>query len=143
MESNGDAVKAMRQTGTHPGSALLWLYLLNASVLLTHEIDSAYWKEWQLFGIPGGIQMFLVLNLILVVIVLYGLQALAQGQRAGIVLSWVLVAGGWFAGCIHTYFIVAGDEAFRLPVSILLLAATFVLSSVQAITLVHFRRQAP
>ncbi len=143
MESNGDAVKAMRQTGTRPGSALLWLYLLNASVLLTHEIDSAYWKEWQLFGMPGGIQMFLVLNLILVVIVLYGLQALAQGQRAGIVLSWVLVAGGWFAACIHTYFIVSGDEAFRLPVSILLLAASFVLSSAQAMALVRFQRQAP
>lgn len=133
----------MSQTGTRPRSALLWLYLLNASFLLTHEIDSAYWKEWQLFAIPGGIQMFLVLNLILVVIVLYGLQALAQGHRAGIVLSWVLVAGGWFAGLIHAYFIVAGDQAFRLPVSIFLLAATFVLSSVQAITLVRFRRRAP
>ena len=41
---------------------LLWLYLLNAAVLITHEIDSAYWHEWDLFGIPGGIQFFLVLK---------------------------------------------------------------------------------
>ena len=132
----------MNQTSKRPGKLLLWLYLLNASVLLTHEIDSAYWKEWQLFGMPGGIQLFLILNLILVFVVLYGLQALAQGRRAGIVLSWVLVAGGWFAGFIHTYFILSGDEAFRLPMSVLLLAATFILSSMQAVALLRFRRSA-
>jgi hypothetical protein len=132
----------MNQTSKHPGSALLWLYLLNASFLLTHEIDSAYWKEWQLFGMPGGIQLFLLLNLILVFVVLYGLQALAQRRRTGIVLSWVLVAGGWFAGLIHTYFILSGDDAFRLPMSVLLLAATFILSSMQAVALLRFRRSA-
>ena len=132
----------MNQTSTQSGRALLWLYLLNASVLLTHEIDSAYWKEWQLFGMPGGIQLFLVLNLILVFVVLYGLKALAQGRRAGIALSWVLVAGGWFAGLIHSYFITSGYPSFRLPMSLLLLAATFVLSSLQAVALVRFQRQA-
>ncbi|UCH48480.1 MAG: hypothetical protein JSU95_01275 [Betaproteobacteria bacterium] len=132
----------MIQTSIHPGRVLLWLYLLNASVLLTHEIDSAYWREWQLFGIPGGIQLFLILNLGLVLVVLYGLQALAQGRAAGVVFSWVLVAGGWFAGIIHTYFILSGDEAFRLPMSLLLLAATFILSSLQAVALIHFRRRA-
>lgn len=30
---------------------LQWLYLLNAAALITHEIDSAYWREWELFGI--------------------------------------------------------------------------------------------
>lgn len=33
---------------------LHWIYLLNASVLITHEIDSANWHEWEIFGIPGG-----------------------------------------------------------------------------------------
>ena len=28
---------------------LLWLYLADAVLLITHEIDSAYWKEWNLF----------------------------------------------------------------------------------------------
>jgi hypothetical protein len=34
------------------------LYLLNAALLFTHEIDSAFWKEWDLIGIPGGIKFF-------------------------------------------------------------------------------------
>ena len=72
---------------------IMWLYLLNAAVLITHEIDSAYWHEWELFGMPGGIQLFLVLNLLLVMLVLYGYQTLVQGRASGLVFSWLLVAG--------------------------------------------------
>lgn len=37
---------------------LLWLYLTNAVLLINHEIDSAYWKEWDLFRFPGGLRVF-------------------------------------------------------------------------------------
>ena len=121
-------------------SKLCWLYLLNAAVLITHEIDSAYWHEWKLFGIPGGIQAFLAINLLLVIVILYGHQALAMGRSSGIILSWVLVAGGLFAVGIHTYFLLKGDEAFRLPASLVLLLATLVLSLAQARALVGARR---
>ncbi len=115
------------------------LYLCNATVLITHEIESAYWKEWNLFGMPGGIQLFLILNLLLVFAVLYGLQALIESRAGGIALSWLLVAGGWFAVTIHSYFIVSGHPEFRLPMSLLLLAATLVLSSLQGIALTRFQ----
>jgi hypothetical protein len=28
---------------------IFWLYLTNAVLLINHEIDSAYWKEWEIF----------------------------------------------------------------------------------------------
>ncbi|MHA1463081.1 MAG: DUF6713 family protein, partial [Candidatus Heimdallarchaeota archaeon] len=28
---------------------MFWLYMVNAVLLILHEIDSAYWKEWELF----------------------------------------------------------------------------------------------
>lgn len=121
---------------------LLWLYLLNAAVLITHEIDSAYWHEWELFGIPGGVQLFLGINLALVIVVLYGHQALALGRTSGVVLSWVLVAGGLFAVTIHSSFLLQGSQAFRNPVSLALLATTFVLSVVQAALLLIARNRA-
>jgi hypothetical protein len=34
------------------------LFFANAVVLLTHQIDAAFWHEWVLFGLPGGIQFF-------------------------------------------------------------------------------------
>jgi hypothetical protein len=115
------------------------LYLLNAAVLITHEIDSAYWHEWELFGIPGGIQVFLCINLVLVIVILYGHQALALNRASGFVLSWVLVAGGLFAFIIHSFFLLKGSEAFRLPASFALLIATFVLSLAQAAALIRAR----
>ncbi|MFZ5523103.1 MAG: DUF6713 family protein [Pseudomonadota bacterium] len=118
---------------------LLWLYLLNAAVLLTHEIDSAYWHEWELLGIPGGIQVFLVLNLLLVMVILYGHQSLALGRASGFMLSWVLVAGGLFAFIIHSYFLLQGSEAFMAPASLALLVATLVLSLAQAVALLKAR----
>lgn len=120
---------------------IMWLYLLNAAVLITHEIDSAYWHEWELFGMPGGIQLFLVLNLLLVMLVLYGYQTLVQGRASGLVFSWLLVAVGLFAVTIHSYFLLQASEAFRLPVSLGLLAATFLLSLAQAVALLTLRRQ--
>ncbi len=127
----------MRSTPT-----LLWLYLMNAAVLITHEIDSAYWHEWELFGLPGGVQVFLGLNLLLVIVVLYGHQALALGRVSGFVLSWALAAGGLFAVIIHTCFLLRGGGAFRLPASLALLVTTFVLSLAQAATLLKARRVA-
>jgi hypothetical protein len=119
-------------------SILSWLYLLNATVLIAHQIDSAYWHEWDLFGMPGGIQLNLLLNIPLVMLVLFGQQCLTQGRTAGIVCSWLLVVGGLFAVSIHSYFLLQGDNSFRLPVSLGLLAATFFLSLAQAIALFMF-----
>jgi hypothetical protein len=121
---------------------LLLLYLLNAAVLITHEIDSAYWHEWELFGIPGGIQAFLGLNLLLVVAILYGLQALALGHKSGTVLAWMLVAGGLFAVIIHSYFLLRGSQAFSSLASLALLFAAFVLSLAQAVALMKSKQPA-
>jgi hypothetical protein len=78
---------------TRPSLAVS-LYLLNGTLLLTHEIDSAYWKEWELFGIGGGIQLFLAINFLMALAVLVGLQKLLQGNRAGHVFSLGLAASG-------------------------------------------------
>ena len=118
---------------------LLWLYLVNAAVLITHEIDSAFWHEWELFGMPGGIQLFLCLNLIVVIAVLYGLQALALGLPAGLILSWVLVAVGILAFTVHGYFLLQGNQAFRNTASLGILAATAALSLAQGAALLRMR----
>jgi tetratricopeptide (TPR) repeat protein len=109
------------------------VYMLNLTLLITHEIDSAYWQEWDLFGLPGGIQLFLVLNLLLVGVGLWGLRQVlldGKGRRA---FSLVLAGAGLFAAAIHTYFILAGRSEFTLPVSLGLLAAILVVSLVQVL----------
>lgn len=53
-------------------STAVWIYIANLALLATHEVDSAFWHEWRLFGLRGGVQLFLVLNLVLFLIALVG-----------------------------------------------------------------------
>lgn len=107
------------------------LYLLNFALLFTHEIDSAYWKEWELFGIPGGIQMFLVLNFLLLLVALIGFRQVLLGERYGNLFSPFLAASGAFAFSIHSYFILNGHREFTLPASLVLLVLILLVSLVQ------------
>ena len=121
-------------TGFRPLEAV---YLANAVVLLAHQIDAAFWKEWTLFGLPGGIQLFVILNLPIIALVLWGQRSLALKQAGGTLLSWLLVAGGLFAAGFHGLHLLRGDEAFRLPMSLALLVATGGLSLAQVFCLLQ------
>ena len=110
----------------------VWLYLFNGSLLAAHEMDSAYWHEWKLFQLPGGIQLFLVVNVLLLVVVLYGLKQVARWRTGAKALSYLLAAAGVFAFTIHGYFIATGHPEFRMVVSQALLVAMLFVSVVQA-----------
>ena len=110
---------------------LLWLYLTNAVLIINHEIDSAYWKEWEIFRLPGGITGFLLLHLPLVFIVLYGLVSIVRQSFAGFIFSLILCFGGIFAFVIHTYFLRKGREEFNKPISKLILVLTLLVSIAQ------------
>jgi hypothetical protein len=109
------------------------LYLANSALLIAHEIDSAYWQEWNLFHLPGGIQVFVLLNLLVVVLVLAGYRSVLLGRRSAVAWSWLLVGGGGIGVVVHGWFLAAGDQAFRAPMSMLVLAAWGILSVLQAI----------
>jgi hypothetical protein len=110
---------------------LFWLYLINSALLILHEMDSAYWKEWELFHIPGGITGFLLLHFPLFIVVLYGLVLVYLAQPAGFILSLVVGAAGIFAFCIHTYFLRQGRSEFDSAISKLILAALLGISILQ------------
>jgi hypothetical protein len=121
---------------------LPWVYLLNAALLITHEIDSAFWREWELFGLPGGIQLFLALNLALVLILLHGHRCLALGKPSARAYSWLVAGAGVFAGGAHGWFLLAGQPQFRLPASLVLLAAIAIVSLWQAALTARWRAAA-
>lgn len=110
---------------------LEYLYLANATVLIAHEIDSAYWQEWKLFHLPGGIQIFVLLHLLLLPVVLLGYREVAGRGKYAHHATVGLAAVGIFAATVHGALILAGDMAFTLPVSQLVLLTTLVLSVLQ------------
>ena len=113
-------------------SVLTWLYIVNSVLLIVHEIDSAYWQEWKLFKLPGGISFFLILHLPLVFLILWGLVQLQQHTPAGYAISLILAVAGIFAFTIHVVFMAKGNREFKTPLSIVLLTATLVVSIIQA-----------
>jgi hypothetical protein len=104
------------------------LYVSTAALLVAHQIDSAFWQEWNLFGMQGGIQAFVLLNIPLIAPFLYGLTVLVRKPRVGAWYALALSAVGAFAFGIHSWFLAQGRPEFRVPASIAVLVAAFVTS---------------
>ena len=111
------------------------VYLSNLALLITHEIDSAFWHEWDLFQLPGGIQLFLLINLVLILIFLIGAESVISKEKSGKIFSYLLAISGILAFFIHLFFILKGNTEFLLPVSVLILLLIFITSVVQLILL--------
>lgn len=109
------------------------LYMANLALVATHEIDSAYWHEWDLFSLPGGIQLFLIVNLALIWVLIFGFSRVVVWSRGARLFSYVLSGAGIFAFLIHMIFIVLGYSQFLAPVSIGLLIAILIVSVAQVL----------
>ncbi|MFN8544787.1 MAG: DUF6713 family protein [Candidatus Binatia bacterium] len=99
------------------------LYALTAALLFTHEIDAAYWHEWELFHLPGALPGFLALHVPLLLLAFWGHRQLVVGARAGLWASLALAAAGLFALIVHGGLLLAGHAEFRAAASVGLLAA--------------------
>lgn len=100
-------------------------YLITAVLLATHEVDSGYWREWDLFRIPGGAGLFVLLHLGIFFLLFWGYGQVLTGTRAGVWMSFVAAGGALFAGVVHGAFLLLGRPEFRSGVSIgVLLAVT-------------------
>jgi len=109
----------------------LTTYIVNAVFLINHEIDSAYWQEWKLFHLKGGVTMFLALHFPLAAVILIGLVEVYALTLAGAVFSLVLGFGGIFAMAVHRYFIKKGHVEFTTGISQFILWGTFLVSLFQ------------
>jgi hypothetical protein len=120
---------------------VFWTYLVNAALLINHEIDSAYWREWNLFRSRASatdeedrrdLTLFLLFHLPVVAVFLWGLIEVRGLTLAGLILSLVLSGSGIAAFVIHVVFIRKGHREFVIPISLAILGATLIVSMVQA-----------
>lgn len=107
---------------------IFWLYFSNAILLIIHEIESAYWKEWELFKIKGGLTFFLILHVPIIGLIMFGLIEMFLASQIGLIISIILSLGGLFAFSIHVYFIKKGNDEFKLPISIIILCSILIIS---------------
>lgn len=101
---------------------------VNLALLLSHEIDSAYWKEWEMFRIPGGIQVFVLLNLFLILLALLGLIAIVSGHRHSRTFSFLIAGASALTFGLHSAFLALGYSQFCVPVSLSIIVALLLAS---------------
>jgi hypothetical protein len=111
------------------------LYVGNLALLTTHQADAAYWHEWDVFGVPGGLSFFLAFNLVAVALVAAGLVRVAQGATSAR-RSAVFCAGvGLFTVALHAVFLWLDRTAFWTPVSLGVLVGVLATSVAQLLWL--------
>jgi hypothetical protein len=115
-------------------TALVWLYLLNIVFLTVHEMDSAYWHEWELLRLPGGIQFFLILHIPLLGAILLGFWRVVLWEGGAKLFSYTVAGIGIGAVALHTTLLLAGNPEFRQPTSLMVLAGVLVVSCLQIFT---------
>lgn len=93
-------------------------YAVTLLALVVHQIDAAYWLEWEMFGVPGGIQGFLIFNAIAVGALVWGFRELMLGGRWARLAVVLCGALGAATAALHIGFAVAGRDEFHLPLSI-------------------------
>ncbi|MGD9201609.1 MAG: hypothetical protein PVI26_08615 [Chitinispirillia bacterium] len=91
---------------------LFWIYLANATLIIIHEIDSAYCQECKLLD-PNDekdINGFLIFNFPIIIVILLGLVFIYDKMFTGFILSLIISAGGLFAFFFHFYHLRKGKQ---------------------------------
>jgi hypothetical protein len=85
--------------------AITIIYILNSTLLLLHEIESAYEKEWEILKLPGKITGFLLMHIPIILILFYGLAELEKLSTIGLIISIVIGVGGLIPFLVHKLFV--------------------------------------
>lgn len=99
----------------------LILYITTCILLILHEIESAYEKEWEILRLPGGITGFLLMHIPILAAMFCGLYWLDRDLPAGNIISIVVGAGGLLPLAVHK-IVVYRKDAFNKPVSNIIIA---------------------
>lgn len=106
-----------------------YLYMINLALLVTFQIASAYWQLWSLFQLPGGIDLYLIINLVFSIIAIWGLLLIVNHIRLGLYFSLFLAAAGLITSVSSLYHLFVDQVNFR-PLSLIILVCIILVVSI-------------
>lgn len=77
------------------------VYILNVTLLLLHEIESAYEREWEILHLPGAITGFLLMHIPLLLVMFYGLIEIETYSTVGLIIGIIAGVGGLVPFLVH------------------------------------------
>lgn len=92
------------------------MYILNATLLLLHEIESAYEQEWEILKLPGKITGFLIFHIPIIFLIFYGLIEIDKQSTIGLIFGIATGIGGIIPFIVHK-IVVKKAEHFNLMIS--------------------------
>lgn len=107
---------------------LILLYILNATLLLLHEIESAYEKEWEILKLPGKITGFLLIHVPIIFLLFFGLIELYNLTVIGLIIGILTGIGGLIPFMVHK-LLVKKSECFNRPISNVILILNIITGS--------------
>ena len=108
-------------------------YIATTTLLLCHQIDATYWKEWEMFSLPFGYYLYLLFNLAVIPVLLVGLTKLDSPGEAFVYTNLCGLLGV-ITFVIHLVFWLIGFEQFLSFVSILVLCLCLISGAFMLLT---------
>jgi len=87
-----------------------------------HQIDAAYWQEWTMFNLPGGIQVYLLFNIIIIPIILIGYKSVIIKDHRANMYCYLCAGLGLVTFIIHSVLFILQYKQFDLPLSKVIIA---------------------
>jgi hypothetical protein len=101
-------------------SLLITICIINSTLLILHEIESAYENEWNILHLPGKISFFLILHIPILLVLFYCPIGLLLNTKASTILSASIGMAGVLPFLVHKVFVYR-EDAFNRPVSNILI----------------------
>jgi hypothetical protein len=101
---------------------LFIIFSINASLLILHEIESGYEKEWEILNLPGKITGFIIFHIPILLVMFYGIYEIIKGTMIGNILGIIVGIGGLIPLLVHK-IIVKRKDKFNSAISSILIYA--------------------
>ena len=80
---------------------LVFFYILNVTILILHEIESGYEKEWEILKLPVKLTGFLVLHIPMLFLFFYGLYFIILYPQTRAIISILSGSIGLIPFLVH------------------------------------------
>ena len=108
---------------------LVFFYILNLIILILHEIESGYEKEWEILRLPIQLTGFLLLHIPLLFLFLYGLCAIIQYPQTKATISILAGITGLIPFLVHKV-IINKKEHFNKAISNILIFGNIITGAI-------------
>jgi len=95
---------------------LVFFYIFNATLLILHELESAYEKEWEILKLPVKLTGFILLHIPLLFLFFYGLYFIIKYPQTRSLISILAGSIGFIPFLVHK-IIINKKEHFNKKIS--------------------------